>query len=161
MYRKHWFQGYGWSIRNRDSKTSRFRVRFEKKSSKQRGGDYWLTGPIKYCEWNRCEFIFNVTIHTAKTLVFLFKYFKASKMYIVRGEMGIGNNLRVYFEWIFVLFRDTLDVVKQSAALCLLRLFRTDPSVIPSGRFLVFKDGHRKKWRIGRMDIWMSGHWRD
>jgi hypothetical protein len=28
---------------------------------------------------------------------------------------------------------DTLDVVKQSAALCLLRLFRTDPSVIPSG----------------------------
>jgi AP-2 complex subunit alpha len=30
---------------------------------------------------------------------------------------------------------DTLDVVKQSAALCLLRLFRTDPSVIPSGRW--------------------------
>ena len=29
---------------------------------------------------------------------------------------------------------DTLDVVKQSAALCLLRLFRTDPSVIPSGK---------------------------
>lgn len=29
--------------------------------------------------------------------------------------------------------RDTLDVVKQSAALCLLRLFRTDASVIPSG----------------------------
>ena len=28
---------------------------------------------------------------------------------------------------------DTLDVVKQSAALCLLRLFRTDASVIPSG----------------------------
>ena len=26
---------------------------------------------------------------------------------------------------------DTLDVVKQSAALCLLRLFRTDPSIIP------------------------------
>ena len=32
------------------------------------------------------------------------------------------------------LFRDTLDVVKQSAALCLLRLFRTDPAVIPSGQ---------------------------
>ena len=126
---------------------------WEKVFQTEGGGDYWLTGPIKYCEWNRCEFIFNVTIHTAKTLVFLFKYFKASKMYIVRGERGIGNNLRVYFEWIFVLFRDTLDVVKQSAALCLLRLFRTDPSVIPSGRFLVFKDGHRKKWRIGRMDI--------
>ena len=31
-------------------------------------------------------------------------------------------------------FRDTLDVVKQSAALCLLRLFRTDASVIPSGK---------------------------
>lgn len=31
---------------------------------------------------------------------------------------------------------DTLDVVKQSAALCLLRLFRTDPGVIPSGKSL-------------------------
>ena len=31
------------------------------------------------------------------------------------------------------LFRDTLDVVKQSAALCLLKLFKTDPSIIPSG----------------------------
>jgi len=30
---------------------------------------------------------------------------------------------------------DTLDVVKQSAALCLLRLFRTEPSVIPSGEW--------------------------
>jgi len=30
---------------------------------------------------------------------------------------------------------DTLDVVKQSAALCLLRLFRTDASVIPSGEW--------------------------
>ncbi len=30
---------------------------------------------------------------------------------------------------------DTLDVVKQSAALCLLRLFRTDPSIIPSGEW--------------------------
>lgn len=30
---------------------------------------------------------------------------------------------------------DTLDVVKQSAALCLLRLFRTDPGVIPSGEW--------------------------
>jgi AP-2 complex subunit alpha len=29
--------------------------------------------------------------------------------------------------------RDTLDVVKQSAALCLLKLFKTDPSIIPSG----------------------------
>lgn len=31
---------------------------------------------------------------------------------------------------------DTLDVVKQSVALCLLRLFRTDPGVIPSGKSL-------------------------
>lgn len=30
---------------------------------------------------------------------------------------------------------DTLDVVKQSAALCLLRLFRTDPSIIPGGEW--------------------------
>jgi len=30
---------------------------------------------------------------------------------------------------------ETLDVVKQSAALCLLRLFRTEPSVIPSGEW--------------------------
>jgi len=30
---------------------------------------------------------------------------------------------------------ETLDVVKQSAALCLLRLFRTDPSVIPGGEW--------------------------
>ena len=30
---------------------------------------------------------------------------------------------------------DTLDVVKQSAALCLLRLFRTEPNVIPSGEW--------------------------
>ena len=32
---------------------------------------------------------------------------------------------------------DTLDVVKQSAALCLLRLFRTDASVIPSGEHIL------------------------
>ena len=32
--------------------------------------------------------------------------------------------------------RDTLDVVKQSAALCLLKLFKTDPSIIPSGEIL-------------------------
>jgi len=30
---------------------------------------------------------------------------------------------------------ETLDVVKQSAALCLLRLFRTEPAVIPSGEW--------------------------
>lgn len=30
---------------------------------------------------------------------------------------------------------DTLDVVKQSAALCLLRLFRTDPTIIPGGEW--------------------------
>jgi len=30
---------------------------------------------------------------------------------------------------------DTLDVVKQSAALCLLKLFKTDPSIIPSGEW--------------------------
>ena len=34
-----------------------------------------------------------------------------------------------------IFFRDTLDVVKQSAALCLLRLFRTDPNIIPSGEW--------------------------
>ena len=34
--------------------------------------------------------------------------------------------------------RDTLDVVKQSAALCLLKLFRTDASVIPSGEYQGF-----------------------
>lgn len=32
-------------------------------------------------------------------------------------------------------FSDTLDVVKQSAALCLLRLFRTEPNIIPSGEW--------------------------
>ena len=36
---------------------------------------------------------------------------------------------------IYSFFSDTLDVVKQSAALCLLRLFRTDPSVIPHGEW--------------------------
>ena len=36
-----------------------------------------------------------------------------------------------------VIIRDTLDVVKQSAALCLLKLFKTDPSIIPSGEMLV------------------------
>ncbi|XP_040567319.1 AP-2 complex subunit alpha [Lepeophtheirus salmonis] len=30
---------------------------------------------------------------------------------------------------------ETLDVVKQSAALCLLRLFRTDPNIIPDGEW--------------------------
>ena len=30
---------------------------------------------------------------------------------------------------------DTLDVVKQSAALCLLRLFRTDRNIIPGGEW--------------------------
>ena len=34
------------------------------------------------------------------------------------------------------IFRDTLDVVKQSAALCLLKLFKTDPSIIPSGNII-------------------------
>ena len=34
--------------------------------------------------------------------------------------------------------RDTLDVVKQSAALCLLKLFKTDPSIIPSGEILLY-----------------------
>ena len=33
------------------------------------------------------------------------------------------------------IFSDTLDVVKQSAALCLLRLFRTEPNIIPSGEW--------------------------
>ena len=35
----------------------------------------------------------------------------------------------------FLINRDTLDVVKQSAALCLLRLFRTEPNVIPGGEW--------------------------
>ena len=64
--------------------------------------------------------------------------------------------------------------MKQSAALCLLRLFRTDPSVIPSGMFLIFiniwkkkideQDGYmnertyeRMKFgRMNMMDIWMN-----
>ena len=36
---------------------------------------------------------------------------------------------------LWLLNRDTLDVVKQSAALCLLRLFRTEPNVIPGGEW--------------------------
>lgn len=36
---------------------------------------------------------------------------------------------------LFDFFSDTLDVVKQSAALCLLRLFRTDPTIIPGGEW--------------------------
>lgn len=31
--------------------------------------------------------------------------------------------------------RDTMDVVKQSAALCLLRLLRTAPDVVPGGEW--------------------------
>ena len=38
-----------------------------------------------------------------------------------------------YFLYLRIFTRDTLDVVKQSAALCLLKLFKTDPSIIPSG----------------------------
>ena len=34
-----------------------------------------------------------------------------------------------------MIFSDTIDVVKQSAALCLLRLLRTVPEVIPSGEW--------------------------
>lgn len=30
-------------------------------------------------------------------------------------------------------FRDTMDSVKQSAALCLLRLYRTSPDLVPMG----------------------------
>lgn len=36
---------------------------------------------------------------------------------------------------IFGCFRDTMDVVKQSAALCLLRLFRTSQEIIPGGEW--------------------------
>lgn len=36
---------------------------------------------------------------------------------------------------LYTFSRETLDVVKQSAALCLLRLFRTDPSIIPGGEW--------------------------
>lgn len=39
------------------------------------------------------------------------------------------TTLKMYFY--FVLCRDTMDVVKQSAALCFLRLLRTNPDVIP------------------------------
>ena len=35
----------------------------------------------------------------------------------------------------FQINRDILDVVKQSAALWLLRLFRTEPNVIPGGEW--------------------------
>ena len=38
-------------------------------------------------------------------------------------------------DYCFYHFSDTLDVVKQSAALCLLRLFRTEPNIIPSGEW--------------------------
>jgi len=43
----------------------------------------------------------------------------------------------VYMVFIFTFFfnRDTMDVVKQSAALCLLRLFRTSQEIIPSGEW--------------------------
>ena len=40
-----------------------------------------------------------------------------------------------------MIFRDTLDVVKQSAALCLLKLFKTDPSIIPSGNNRYYHTG--------------------
>jgi vesicle coat complex subunit len=36
---------------------------------------------------------------------------------------------------LFSIFRDTMDVVKQSAALCLLRLFRTSQEIIPGGEW--------------------------
>lgn len=36
---------------------------------------------------------------------------------------------------IFHVFRETIDVVKQSAALCLLRLYRSMPDLSPSGEF--------------------------
>ena len=44
-----------------------------------------------------------------------------------------GSCLIINVLWL--LNRDTLDVVKQSAALCLLRLFRTEPNVIPGGEW--------------------------
>lgn len=34
-----------------------------------------------------------------------------------------------------IIYRDTMDVVKQSAALCLLRLFRTSQEIIPGGEW--------------------------
>lgn len=34
---------------------------------------------------------------------------------------------------VFALIRDTMDSVKQSAALCLLRLYRSSPDLVPMG----------------------------
>lgn len=39
------------------------------------------------------------------------------------------------FKFDFYLCRETMDVVKQSAALCLLRLFRTTQEIIPGGEW--------------------------
>ena len=60
-------------------------------------------------------------------------------------EARITLNLYIVIKWaagscliinvLWLLNRDTLDVVKQSAALCLLRLFRTEPNVIPGGEW--------------------------
>lgn len=36
---------------------------------------------------------------------------------------------------LYIFFSDTMDVVKQSAALCLLRLFRTSQDIIPGGEW--------------------------
>ena len=51
------------------------------------------------------------------------------------GRPLLLSSVRVVGKYICEIIRDTLDVVKQSAALCLLKLFKTDPSIIPSGGF--------------------------
>lgn len=38
-------------------------------------------------------------------------------------------------EYLFLFYSETIDVVKQSAALCLLRLYRSMPDMTPSGEF--------------------------
>ena len=51
----------------------------------------------------------------------------------LHSDKAAGRCLIINVLWL--LNRDTLDVVKQSAALCLLRLFRTEPNVIPGGEW--------------------------
>lgn len=49
--------------------------------------------------------------------------------------MPVCKFISLYY-WVNLLVsRDTIDVVKQSAALCLLRLFRTNPECIPPGEY--------------------------
>ena len=51
------------------------------------------------------------------------------------GKLLSFHRTKLTLEMMFGSCRDTMDVVKQSAALCLLRLLRTCPEVIPSGEW--------------------------